>query len=124
MIDLAFLRAAPEELSAWREIPLTRALIDMLESETARCEDTILELVRKGEFPEARCLTGKLEAIRELTAAVGYAPTPQLLMQGPLNSTTLPTTCGVASVRKCQATVQAHSQSSLPNLRPRWNFGI
>lgn len=79
MRELAFLTAAPEELSAWRETPLTQALIELLASETARCEGTILELVRKGEFPEARMLSGKLEAIRELTAAVSYSPTPQVL---------------------------------------------
>ena len=75
-MSLPFFVLPEEERAEWRGSPVTVEFIKYIDLAEAMCADEIVACVRKGHAKEAEILSGKLEAIQDIKAAMAKRMTP------------------------------------------------
>jgi len=59
-----YLDASPEELAAWKAVPMTAAYFEWVESEIERGKEIVCDLVYGQEIDKARTRAGMVAALR------------------------------------------------------------
>lgn len=71
---MSFLKRDAAELSSWRQIDITKDLLEFLANDEIRCRDAVVQFVRTGKERDALITTGKIEALSELMALIERVP--------------------------------------------------
>ena len=66
----AFLALSAEEMSSWKDAPITKLYLEWLEWEEGRCREAIVDAVAGDHDAHARILVGALKTLRNVKSAV------------------------------------------------------
>lgn len=77
---MMFSDVSPDDLQAWRSLPITEALASDLDTQLARVADAVIAAIRLDRTTEAKILMGHLDAIQHLIITISARPAvlPQL----------------------------------------------